>query len=485
MTHTRIVKLYNIMETAEKTRLTAMLINEKHSKEVLKLNDYLVKNSNKTKKLEKEDVFQKIYGANLKFNEQKLTQLRYKLFNLAEDFLLTNWLCRKAKNNTDHLVQKLLLQLEYYRNKELPTSSAHTNDLAELINFTLRDIDRTLKKSEAKNIDYYFYQHKLNHHFYYSLGSKIWEKGREYLTELFNNLDIYYCLSKMRYYSEALNREISLNEDFDFISLNQVQQLVKESSRFNDKNIVLFDLYKSCLVLSNEINKDNLSQLINKTLQIQHFVDNRELGFIIAVITNYSTFLMRRSTVNISESIYEIYKLALKRNVFIVNGLLQPILLLNFSNLCSELQKFEEFDKIWEENMHKIESDFVEPTLNVCTAVKAFWKRDYKKAIEFTQRETRQRTLFYLYRKLLQIKSLYGLKFYAEIEDERTNFLKYIRSNKKLFNDFTYKCLYNFTQIMRDLINPNIDKATILNLFNDNNFGVVERYWLHQKIKEK
>jgi len=491
MTQTRIVKLYNIMETGEKTRLTAMLKYEHRNKEIENFNNYLIKYSTNHKKLNKELVFQKVFG-DAKFDEPKLTQLRYKLFNVAENFLLMNWLSRKAKKNNYHLVQKQLMQLEYYKTKELPPNSTYTADLSKLIDSKLSDIERTLKNTKAQNVDYYFYLYKLNHHYYYGLNSNIWQQGSEYLNKLLYNLDIYYCLLKLRYHSEALIRKNSTNEDFSLPQSNDIQQFSKELFLVNNNEILLLELYQLCLQLSNKLNKTNLLKLADKTIEMEGILEERELGFIIPFILNNTSLIKRKQATNLTEVEnltevnYKILKLAINREVFVVNGLLRPIVLINYFYLCAEVRDFDAIEIAWNKNEHRLEKNFKEATFNLCSAIKAFGNNNFEHALEFSKKETKQNLRFYLFRKILQIKSLYELKRYVEIEEERTNLLKYIRSNKQTFNNINQECVYNFTQITRDLVKIDIDKEQLLNkLFDGKTFPVVESKWLCQKINEK
>lgn len=491
MTQTRIVKLYNIMETGEKTRLTEMFKNEKRNKEIENLNNYLVKYSGNHKKLNKEIVFQKVFDG-AKFDEPKLNQLRYKLFNIAENFLLTNWLSRKVKNNNYHLVQKQMMQLEYYKTKELPANSAYTTDLSKLIDSKLSDIERTLKNTKAQNVDYYFYLYKLNHHYYYGLNSNIWQQGNEYLNKLLYNLDIYYCLLKLRYHSEALIRKNSTNEKLSLPHLNHIQQFSKELFLTDTNEILLLELYQLCLQLSDKLNKTNLLKLADKTIEMAGLLEERELGFIIPFILNNTSSIIRKQAAdlaevnNLTEVNYKVLKLGIKRGVFVVNGLLRPIVLINYFYLCAEVKDFEAIEIAWNENEHRLEKNFKEATFNLCSAIKSFGDKKYENALEFTKKETKQNLGFYLFRKILQIKSLYELKRYVEIEEERTNLLKYIRNNKQTFSNVKQKSVYNFTQITRDLVKLNINKEQLLNkLFDSKTFPVIESKWLCEKIHEK
>ena len=485
MKHTRIVKLYNIMETGEKTRLKAMLTNEKHGSEVLMLHNHLAKYANKKKKLDKEQVFKAVFGINHKFDEPKLSQLRFKLFKLAENFVLINWLSRKVKNNTDQLVQKQLLQLEYYKNKILPANSVHTEDLSELVKFKLSDIDKTLKKAEAKNIDYYFYLHKLNHHLYYSLNSNIWREGGKYLKVLLNNLDIYYCLAKMRYYCEGINRKNSTTEKLELPHIKTLLNLSGDLRQSNYNEIALLELYEMFLRLSEELTINNITKVVNKTIKNEHQLDKRELGFIITFLLNYTIQLKRRDGENINKLNYKIYKLGLKRTVFELDGLLHPIHLINYVYLCSKLGNIEEIDFVWKNNEYRVENDFKEPTYNLCMAFKKFEMNEFEEAINCTKKETKQVPWLYFYRKILQIKSLYELKIYNEIEEERSNLLKYLKNNETTFSEFERKSYYNFSIIIKSLINPNIETSKLYTKCEDKNYVVVEREWLIKKIKEK
>jgi len=475
MKETKIFKLYNILDNQEKKALKIWLSNRGYSEELIYLNDCLLKYSNQTEKMER---------ALKKLEENKLGNLRFQLFNIVEDFLLVNWLLKKAENNKKAHIQKKIIQLEYYQAKKLPNNSEHIENLSKIVDFKLKEINSELDKTIEYNTDFFLYKFMLNTHFYHGLNASILQQGKHYLNKILLNLDIFYTLTKMSYCNEALLRNKMANEQFDFQDLFWLQSKVPFLKE-NSENPLL-QLYYQCIQLSTKVNKENLIALTDTILEKAKLLNAEELGVILGFAINYAGFIGR--TTNGEDLIkvkYTLHKTGFEKFAFLTNGLLQPQMLVNFAHLCSEVNEPEAILITWEKYQFRIENDFKDSTLSLCMAYEAFAKKEFIKALEHTAKESKREMRIYISRKLLQIRCYYELMDYILLEEERNNLMKYIRNNEEALNDIMYYALFNFTQIIRELSKPGATKKLLLKMINQHNFQTVERYWLLNKIDEK
>jgi len=268
MIDSKIVKLYNIMDANEKKDLGLWLNNKMlwaqkkgDNKDILYLHDSLTKFAKRIKKLE---------VSTQRFKKDKLNQLCHQLFQITENFLLVNWISKKADKKHHYAIQKQMLMLAFYQEKELTDNSKHIADLSKLIDFKIKDVGNLLNKAQPSHTDHYFHLHKLNHHLYYGLSTNIWQEGKQYLQALLLHLDTFYTTTKMRYFTEALYRAKNTNEEFDLTDLPWIQQkAIDLTTKLNEtqKGNPLLELYRLCFELSVNTNKENLSLLSAKIIE--------------------------------------------------------------------------------------------------------------------------------------------------------------------------------------------------------------------------
>jgi len=460
MTDTKIVKLYNVMDARERKGLQLWLNNRSlwsqkkgNHDAILHLHHCLTKYSNRPKKLNEQTK-----------NLKKLGDLRHQLFNIAENYLLVNWLTRKAHKSHNFDLQKKLLIIAYYQDKELSDKNSNISNLSKLIEFKLTDIGKHLEKTDANNIDEYYQIHKFYHHLYYNLSTNIWQKGGEYLKKLLLHLNTFLGLTKMRYYTEALYRTKMMKEEFDLpdIERTQHEMLNLNKSLIKQKaNNTLFELYLFCFELSIKESKASLQLLTNKIIEKAHLLNESELGTILTFAINYTTSISRKEGIDLVETQFKLHKLGLERSVFLTNGLLKPQILINFAYSCCEEQQPQEIDIAWQKYQQRIESNHRESTSNLCNAFKSLAQGNFEQAIAYTQMGSKRDFRFYLFKKTIQIRSYYELEDYCNLEDNRNNVLKYLRINKDSLNNYLYQSFFNFAELVRELAKPVINKSLL------------------------
>jgi len=130
MENTALVRLFNILNAAEKRRIKRKLENtERKGVDMLLLFNYLDKQIKKPEKLEKKRVYKAVFGKLKKFNDNKLTNLRFKLYRFIENQIVIE----QIMANEEHQIQKELILLEYFRYKVVPNSQRSVEGIARLV----------------------------------------------------------------------------------------------------------------------------------------------------------------------------------------------------------------------------------------------------------------------------------------------------------------------------------------------------------------
>lgn len=433
-----------------------------------------------------------------KMSPEKLGQLRFQFFQLVENFVLNNWLNGLSKKNVGHQVQKDFLLLDYYKTKELPGNHPHLVNLSKLIDFKQKQIQKLLDRSPKTNIELYYYLHRVNCHQYYGLNNKILAKGKKYIEETMNHLDLFYGLSKLKFASEIKYRNVLTTEQTEIFALDKMSQfcydLYIENGEANIKQPII-KLYQLSNRLANSINHENLNKLKNEIIIKESYLSNNELSQLVTLVINYNTYVSRHNNLDLSENSYELLKLGLKREIFNVNGLIRPDFLINFAYLCTEFSDDKEIESIIQKYESRLMYDLKATTLNLCEAFILWYKEDYKEAIALAKIKPRRTFVFFISQKLMQIKCFYELnqmdEFDAEsdyinnLHTERNGLLKYLRAKKDFLNYYNFQSLLNFTSMILKLIDPNKTKKQLLDLMNFEYSLIFERRWLLRKISEK
>jgi len=146
-----------------------------------------------------------------------------------------------------------------------------------------------------------------------------------------------------------------------------------------------------------------------KIIEKADFLDVNELSSILGFTFNYTAFISRKERVDLVDLHFKMYQLGLKKSVFLTNGLLQPLVLINYAYLCTEEAQPKEIETAWNTYQFRIENDYKESTLNLCMAYKSFAENSFEKAIDYMNQESKRKLRFYLSKKLLQIKCYYEL----------------------------------------------------------------------------
>jgi len=488
MKNTRLIRLFNVLDAAEKRKLRRMLEASDKSKDVQDLCAYLTKYADKAKRLDKEVVFKSIYSLDVPFDDRKLGQLRFQLYHLIEDFIVIEQLTRKGDNKTSRMVQRELLLLEYMDEKVLPDDQ-HSDDLSKLTTQKINDLSSLLEDAKERDIFHYLNLYHLNYHLYYTNMDK-WQQGQPYIEALMKNLDTFYCLAKLRYANELLMRKKILNEDASILLLDEVRDYGKLLA---EEAVLMADIYQMNLDLLEAFDEEKFYTLKKQILTHADKFEKKELSYLIFFLINHATQATRQSDIDLTISSYEIYKLGLDKEAFTEKGFIRPLSLLNYALLSSEVGEANEIPGILTQYQDKIKEPFKVDTLRLCQAYQCFGEHDFYGAYTLIDDNSKRSLSFGLHQKSLQLKCLYELENsssthpYIErtLHDACMAYRRYIQRKSADLGETASKAHLNFVDILLKLNNPNTKKEVYENAMKDKHNQTVHKNWLARKIKEK
>ncbi len=480
MRNNRLTRLLNILDNTEKRKLRQTLEISTKEQEMLVLYDYLIKYSAKPKRLDKERVFEEVYPKDTVFNGRKLSDLNTQLYHLAEDFIIVRLLKRKER-----MAQRQLLMLEYLREKTV-LNNKYSDDLNSLNHKIVKDLEHSLSRTDHCNLSHYFNLYQLNIQRYY-LNTDKWQEGRLHIEALMENLDIFYCLTKLRYAGEILMRERILNENLPVLLLDELRQYSEVLSK---KGIAQASTYRLHLDLLQEFDEVKFHQLVEHIFEYEHTLERVELSNILIFLANHAAKATREGDANLVVANYEIYKLGLENEVFIENGFVPSLLLVNYALLCSTVGKTENLEEILVRYQDRIKVSEKENTTLLCRAYQHFADHEFYAAYRLVSKHSKKRLSFALHQKPLELKCLYELENTTDhIDTSRTLYdacmvyRRYLQRKSDVLNNSTYTANLNFVNTLLKLGEPDTDTDELMKTLKG--VSVIHRNWLMEKIKAK
>ncbi len=485
MENTALVRLFDILNAAEKRRIKKKLEStERKGVDMLLLFNYLNKNIKKPDKLIKDEVYKAVFGEFKKVNDAKLTQLRYKLYRFIEDQIVIDQIMG-ANENKDHLIQKELILLDYYNYKVVPNSQRSVQGISKLVESKISDVEELIKTTNVKDIVYLLNLYRLGHHLYYNLSTEILGEGELYLAQLLKNLDVFYCLSKLRYSIEVRQRQKITNEKVLPIFL--FDEIYEYSEKLNNNEFPLVSIYKLLADLSNKLDEAKIIELKNKLIENTDKLSNAELANSFFLLLNFMMQINREKRIDTVYLQYEVYKMILTKKLCILNGEIRPQFLINCAVNFVTTKKSYEIKKMLDEYSGHIPKLYKDKTIKLCNAYQLFGEGKFKDCIKLIYKQSF--LPFNLQAKTLLLKSVYEVEFVirhtsnVSFFDSLDNYRRFIRRKKKEMNQNFFRATVNFTGCLLQLTDS--DNQAILKK-NIDEFGeLVERKWLLEKLEQK
>lgn len=477
-----LIDLFRILTEKEIRQLRRSFNNLEADVQVRRLGEFLLEIiSNKKKIVTNEYIHKK---AILKFGKKFIKNQGKKLFNFTEKFVFTNWLEGEANKMTELKVKKELLLLDYYKSKQSQTDELASNGIANLIQKKSKAINKLLIANQTDYLLHNFQLYTIKNFEYFRAEHSFNKDGAERLENTINYLDAFYTTAKLKYLCEYYIYETKLNlnsnklyADMLIENSYKIQSLLQLTA---SKNILL-KIYTLIFVATQRLTLENLEKAGKVILDNADKLNDVELSHIITLMINLVTFLKRKENIDSSELTFKLFKHGLNRKIFLIDGKINPVILLNYLFLSIEIKNKRGL-KIVEDYYGNIKPTLSEAIKNLKSAINYFIGGKYKKALETCSRGRNQYLLFRIYQKLFIIMCHYELKDFVLVESSRKDLLRDAGKHKEELGKGFHKALKNFCTIIKDIIKVNVNSEK-LKFSVENERYITMKKWLLLKIK--
>jgi hypothetical protein len=379
------------------------------------------------KQLKKEKIFAKIFPRE-PFDDAKLRQTMHFLLRAVEEFLVYE----EFQENTTF--NKVLLATAYRKRK---------------LDKPFHKAIRTAEEAQTSH----FYQHEdyLRNTYLIEQEKNIFQSARERTTrmnfqELSDTLDTSYVASKLLHSCAMLSHQAVYKIPYDTGLLPEVLQFVEQKSLLHVPAIAIY--YYIYRMLTEADEPKYFEELL---LQIQsngHLFPIAEIQVPYLHAINYC---MRK--VNLGESAYlrtsfELLKQGLAKNIFIINGILDPNTFINVALHGFRLQELEWLDYFIHHYKDYLEEQHRDNFYRFTLARLRFEQKDYDAAMLLLAQTDFDDILIQLNAKTMLLKMYYELEETDALESllesmrtyvNRKEVLSYHRSNYQNIIRYTKK----------------------------------------------
>jgi len=480
MENIKLFRLFKVLDSKERSRFERTL-NDKPN-DIKRLFSILKKHNQRLGELKKEDVIKQ-----LRCDESEFNYLTSSMDTLIENFIINNELNMNDNGDTELIVQRELILLNYFRKKPVNKKSYGEN-LSKLFSLKMAELDRKLKKISKRDIFYYIDRYKLYHYVYYC-NPDLWEDGKPKIEQILRSLDIFYCLAKLRSSAEAKARQSIFGERIDVELLYETHQL---SEQFLNES-PLVEIYRRQLDLFQDFSEDKLITLKDLIVGNKDKIIREEMAAMLSILLNHIVREVREGNTQLNFMYYSILKFILDNDYFINKGLIRPLILVNFSSYCMKVERTDEITPIIEKYRKVIPKSKYQHTKDLCEAYVLFGEESYYAAYKKLENVTTKSLAFILHKKTLQLKCLYEFRnpnYRGDIPEEMLHeacpkFKKYIRQKKhRLSVDLRSSCI-KFADMLIKMDDVNVSKTELFNMLSGEYYRVVNKDWLLEKIEQK
>ena len=435
MQKTKLIDLLSTFSTRERSRFRKYVHSPFFNKHpfVIQLCDYVLEFAPgfDAEGLEKEDIFQVLYGA-IPYDENKLNNLISDLLQLLYDFLAYTRFERKEVERKQLLLEELL-EREAFKHVEKNANR----------------IKRLLEKSSYKSYSYFERAFHLHEQLDYYELSRVGKQFNENLQLESNHLDLYFLCNKLRLACEMTSRNRIVKGQYDCQLLEELLTYYEAHPELSKHKAILI-YYTTLQMLSQTEDIQHFSKLKTLLEQYSEVFPMNELHNLYNYALNYCIQKINSGATEFYREILDIYKVMLDKEIIFVNGYLRQW---SFKNIITTSIRLRDFE--WTEwFIHHYKSKLLpEEQFNAIAynlAALYYAKGELRNALLQLQDVEFTSTSYHLGAKIIQLKSYFELKeeeaFYALIEA----FKKYLNRNRQI-SDFQKKANHNFLKIAKPL----------------------------------
>lgn len=465
-------KIIQILQSFTKKELKILekFVNSPYfneNQQITTLFDFLKKYAPKfnSPQLTTENAFFYVYPRGV-YKEQTITKLLSKLYKIVEAFIA-------HEVYGSRVVSKKINLLNYHNNRLL----------FKFFPAQLKEAQKLQSRVKYQDSHYFYHQYQIE------AQNSFFESTHDERTgdvNFQNNnrfLDLHFIVSKLKLFCLMLNRQRSVNIDYDFTMMEELL-LFLEKSPYHDIPIIAL-WYKGVLLLRNSGDAkiyNDLKALVEQHGTLQQLEWTRVLY---TILENASKQVIKTSRAYYEE-LFQLYDKQLEMGLFFMDGYFVPAIFKNISTIALRLEKYDWTVNFIEGNYQKLLPDAQVDLYNYCRADVFFHQKKYDKVLDLLYQVEYRDIYIKLGVKRMLMKVYYETDEMNLLESAINAFRVFIHRQKNIA-DSHKKSHQNFINVLGRILRllPN-EKNKIEKLLEEvkENVQLSERDWLIEKLEE-
>ena len=463
MINSKLINLYLTLDKPELRKLNLWLRSPIHNqhKEVVLLFDYLGERRKiNAVSTQKKRVYSKVYP-NEEYQENK--------FNVLMSYCLKNLLA---------FIGFLKAESEGFYYEKFVVNSLSSRKMFKMAEKSLDNLGRELQENQLMNAQKAMWEFQKEVEKYLLVSTKNRTVQPE-LTLLFEQLNIFYVLSMLKYACVAVSQSnISKKESFSIEMLNEVLHF-----SHNSKHPVVQLYYNSYKSILDAEEADYYEKASCQFLDIHPKLDKSEQRDILLMLINYSIKKLNTGISEFRRKAFDWYKWGLVNEILIKDNYLSRFSFINIASLGLKLKEFG-----WVASFIDAYSDFIEGKhrsnyVHYTTAKLFFYQKEYKKTQQLLLQVEYEDIFLNLDAKTMLLEIYYEEKSYDALEALLVSFSRYLQRKSVIaYHKQVYK---NIIQIIRKMLDvAPYDKEAVAKLKSqiENTYPIAEKEWLLQQV---
>jgi hypothetical protein len=364
------------------------------------------------------------------------------------------------------------------------TESISKREMSELFSVSIRQIHKLDSIYNYKSSRQFYHKYIVEYASFKMVNYDLKRFEKTNLSDITNNLDIFYVIEKLRYTCDALSRNPLSKEYDDFLLTNIIEKIKDNAYLLEVPAVVIYLSIYYTLTEDDDQHYYNLKSLLEK--YGSNFEEEESKKFYESAI-NYVVDRSHRPDGEFQRELFELYKTYLAKGFIFVKQQLDPYNFKNIVTIALRLKEYYWVEYFLEEYKEKLPEIYRENVYRYHKAQLCFYTKDYGSVLKLLQEVEYDDLTYNLGAKSMLLAVYYETDEIEPLYSLLDSFKVYLNRLKKKLPKSTienYSNLIKFTRKLTSIAPGNRQAIEKLKQDVSNTKSVASANWLYQKIEE-
>ena len=349
---------------------------------------------------------------------------------------------------------------------------------------TVATLEKEQSKQLIQNADYYQmrYQFFTEQYLFNKEQRRMAENLK--LEQVQENLDIAYLSSKLRQSCFSLAHQTIYNKEYSYGMLPEVMRYVEQNDYLNIPAISVYYYYYKALTGVGYY--DDFIRF--KELIIEHLdkFPKDEIRDLLLLAANYCIRKMNRGEKKFAREGLDIYKVGLKNDILLLNGVLSHFTYRNIVAKAIVCKTYDWAEQFIQQYKHNLAKPYQESTFSFNLAWLEYERKNYNRALDLLHKANFSDVLLNISAKTIAMKIFFELESF-DLLYSHLDAMKTFLNRKKIivYHKKNYLNTIKYTKKILDLAPSDVEKKTLLRKTIAQEKVIAEKTWLLKQLGEK